>query len=179
MKSIVEQSHEFLLPILHKGAICIDATLGHGKDTAFFLNKKVKLVYGFEVQKDVLEKTVNQLNDDHLKGIFDGHENMDHYVHDLIDGIIFNFGYCPGLENNIMTHFSTSLIAVQKALNLLRIKGRMVLVFYPHEQGRQEAMLLENYLNSLPSSLYYVEKRTQLNQSDSPYLIGIEKLKSA
>lgn len=179
MKSIVEQSHEFLLPALHKGAICIDATLGHGKDAAFFLNKKVKLVYGFEIQKEVLEKTVSRLNNDRLKGIYDGHENIDQYVHDLVDGIIFNFGYCPGTENNIMTQSTTSLIAVQKALKLLKVKGRMALVFYPHEQGRKEAVVLETYLNSLPSSNFYIEKRIQLNQLDTPYLIGIEKLKSA
>lgn len=28
MKSIVDQSHDFLKDALHKGAICIDATLG-------------------------------------------------------------------------------------------------------------------------------------------------------
>ena len=35
MKSIVDQSHDFLKDVLHKGAICIDATLGWGKDTDF------------------------------------------------------------------------------------------------------------------------------------------------
>ena len=39
MKSIVDQSHDFLKDVLHKGAICIDATLGWGKDTDFFLKK--------------------------------------------------------------------------------------------------------------------------------------------
>ena len=44
MKSIVDQSHDFLKDALHKGAICIDATLGWGKDTNFFLKNKVNLV---------------------------------------------------------------------------------------------------------------------------------------
>ena len=47
MKSIVDQSHDFLKDALHKGAICIDATLGWGKDTNFFLKNKVRKVYGF------------------------------------------------------------------------------------------------------------------------------------
>lgn len=33
MKSMVDLSHEFLKPVLHKQAICVDATLGQGKDT--------------------------------------------------------------------------------------------------------------------------------------------------
>lgn len=179
MKSIVEQSHDFLLPVLHRQAICIDATLGHGKDTRFFLNQNTKLVYGFEIQEDVLIETTKTINSKHFKGILDGHENMDQYVQTEVDGIIFNFGYCPGLDNQIMTQAKTSLIAIIKALNLLKTKGRMALVFYPHEQGRQEATLIEDYLMSLSSSVYYVEKRIQLNQVGSPYLIGIEKLKSA
>ena len=35
MKSIVDQSHDFLKDVLHKGAICIDATLGLGKRYGF------------------------------------------------------------------------------------------------------------------------------------------------
>lgn len=179
MKSIVEQSHDFLLPALHRQAICIDATLGHGKDTIFFLNQKTKLVYGFEIQEDVLIETIKKIDNKQFKGILDSHENMDQYVQTEVDGIIFNFGYCPGMDNQVMTQAKTSLIAIKKALNLLKIKGRMALVFYPHKQGRQEAKLIEDYLMSLSSPVYYVEKRIQLNQRESPYLIGIEKLKSA
>lgn len=40
MKSMVDLSHEFLKPVLHKQAICVDATLGQGKDTDFFLSAK-------------------------------------------------------------------------------------------------------------------------------------------
>ena len=41
MKSMVDLSHEFLKPVLHKQAICVDATLGQGKDTDFFLSQNV------------------------------------------------------------------------------------------------------------------------------------------
>ena len=41
MKSMVELSHDFLLPTLHSQAICIDATLGKGKDAQFFLDHSV------------------------------------------------------------------------------------------------------------------------------------------
>ena len=39
MKSMVELSHAFLQDILHPQALVIDATLGQGKDTLFFLQQ--------------------------------------------------------------------------------------------------------------------------------------------
>lgn len=59
MKSMVDVSHEFLKPVLHKQAICVDATLGQGKDTDFFLSQNVHKVYGFEIQRDVLKVQKN------------------------------------------------------------------------------------------------------------------------
>lgn len=176
MKSIVEQSHTFLLPVLHKQAICVDATLGHGKDALFFIQNNVKKVIGFEIQKDVFKNTLTKLESKAFIGILDGHENMDQYVSEDVDAIIFNFGYCPGSTSNIMTSVSTSLEAIQKGLILLKKKGRMALVIYPHKEGKQEAQVIEAYLKSLDSNVFYIEKRVQLNQMDSPFLIGIEKL---
>lgn len=176
MKSVVEQSHDFLYECLHKGAVCIDATLGHGKDTKFFLEHHVKKVYGFEIQKDIIEKTTKDIDNDRLTAIFDGHQNMDQYISEDVDAIIFNFGYCPNTDSMITTTKDTSLTAVKKALELLKKKGRMALVMYPHQEGQQEARSIEEYLNSLDPHRYYIEKRFQLNQSNSPYLIDIEKL---
>ena len=75
MKSIVDQSHDFLKDVLHKGAICIDATLGWGKDTDFFLKNNVRKVYGFEIQQVVFEQTVSNIKDSHFVPVFDGHQN--------------------------------------------------------------------------------------------------------
>lgn len=175
MKSIVEQSHAFLLPVLHKQAICIDGTVGHGKDTQFFLKNNVKKVYGFEIQEDVLNKTVDKIKNASFLAICDGHEKMDQYVQEEVDAVVFNFGYCPGIESDIVTKPETSLKAIQKSLSLLKVKGRMVLVMYPHKKGQEEAKLIEEYLKMLNSNLFYIEKRVQLNQVNSPYMIGVEK----
>lgn len=177
MKSIVDQSHDFLKDALHKGAICIDATLGWGKDTNFFLKNKVRKVYGFEIQQEVFEQTVSNITDSHFVPVFDGHQNMDAYVKEEVDAIIFNFGYCPGFNSQVKTNPKTSLEAIEKTLYLLKKKGRMALVIYPHEEGREESKAIEMYLKKLDSHAFYIEKRTQLNQDHSPYLIGIEKLK--
>ena len=151
MHSMVEISHEFLKPVLHPQAICVDGTFGTGKDSVFFLNQKVK--------------KVNPA----------GHENMDEYIQEEIDAIIFNFGYCPGLDRSISTKWQTSCTAVKKGLSLLKQKGRMALVLYPHEQGRIAAEKIESMLSELDFYKYSILKMNLLNQDKSPYIIGIEK----
>lgn len=175
MKSMVDLSHEFLLPVLHQGAICVDATLGHGKDAQFFLDQKVLKVYGFEVQEEVYNETNQFIQNKRFHSYLLGHEKMDEVIKESIDCAIFNFGYCPGKDESIHTNTETSLCAVKKALQLLKKKGRMALVLYPHEEGKKEADCIEEYLSGLDFSQYSIMKVKLMNQNQSPYLIGIEK----
>lgn len=175
MRSMVDESHLFLQPVLHRHAVCVDATLGHGKDTAFFLSQGVHKVFAFEIQESVFEKTIQSLNSPKVIGYCKGHETMDSVIFESVDAMIFNFGYCPKEESLICTKADTSLMAIQKGLKLLKQKGRMALVLYPHPEGKQEAECIEKYVKSLSASSYTVIQYRQLNHEDSPYLIGIEK----
>lgn len=172
MKSIVELSHAFLKPALHRQAHCIDATLGRGKDSQFFLDEGVRKVYAFEIQESVCIETKEKINDSRLEIFLMSHEQLD-CIQQEIDAIIFNFGYCPNGNSAITTQACSSLIAVKKALVQLKRKGRMALVFYPHETGIEEAKEIEKYLKSLDSSYDLIEIKKWNPQS--PYLIGIEK----
>lgn len=171
MKSIVEYSHEFLIPVLHKGAVCIDATLGNGHDTQFFLEQGVRKVHGYEIQEDVYKKTLDRINSKKLIGHCKSHEYVDE-IQESVDAIVFNFGYCPGKEESITTQYNTSLIAVQKSFSLLKKKGKMALVFYPHEEGKREAQIILDWLFSVPRIDII---KIEMLQKDCPYLIGIEK----
>lgn len=119
MKSMVDLSHEFLKPALHKQAICVDATLGQGKDTDFFLSQNVRIVYGFEIQRDVFESTKERLDDQRTCFYNVGHEHMEEYIHEEVDAILFNFGYFPKGDPKITTQSSSSVSAVRQALNLV------------------------------------------------------------
>lgn len=173
MKSMVDLSHEFLKPALHKQAICIDATLGQGKDTDFFLSQNVRIVYGFEIQKDVFESTKERLDDQRTCFYNVGHEHMEEYIHEEVDAIIFNFGYFPQGDRDITTQSSSSVSAVRQALNLLKVKGRMVLVMYPHESGKEEAICVEEFLKT--QTTIQVQKVQNLLVDHCPYLLLIEK----
>ena len=60
MRSAVEMSHLFLRDALHPQALCVDATLGHGKDAQFFLEQGCSQVIAFEIQEDVLTDTIHR-----------------------------------------------------------------------------------------------------------------------
>lgn len=173
MKSMVDQSHEFLKPVLHKQAVCIDATLGQGKDTDFFLSMDVHKVYGFEIQRDVFENTKTRFEDNRTCFFNIGYEHMKRYIHESVDAIIFNFGYFPNGNHEIVTQSSSSVMAVEQALYLLKVKGRMALVMYPHESGKKEAKCVENFLKTQTG--IQVQKVQNLLVDHCPYLLLIEK----
>ena len=173
MKSMVDVSHEFLKPVLHKQAICVDATLGQGKDTDFFLSQNVHKVYGFEIQRDVFESTKKRLGNQRTCFFHVGHEYMQDYIHEEVDAIIFNFGYFPQGDPKITTQSSSSVSAVRQALNLLKVKGRMALVMYPHESGQEEAKCMEEFLKTQTS--IQVQKIQNLLVDHCPYVLLIEK----
>ncbi|MBB5182578.1 tRNA (mnm(5)s(2)U34)-methyltransferase [Catenisphaera adipataccumulans] len=172
MRSAVEQSHAFLRPVLHAQAVCIDATLGTGRDTAFFLACGARKVYAYEIQEDVFQTTMRQF-DQRVIGRCHSHEYIDE-IEEPVDAVIFNFGYCPGHDPAIMTQPETSRIAVRKAADRLRLKGRMALVFYPHPQGRAEAETIETMLHTWPLDQFQIVKVRSFHP-DAPYWIGIEK----
>lgn len=177
MRSAVEMSHLFLRNVLHSQAVCVDATLGHGKDAQFFLDQGCRQVIAFEIQEDVLLETVQRIGDSRLEAHCQGHETMEEVLTQEVDAMIFNFGYCPHADSKIKTSWSTSLVAVQKGLQMLRKKGRMALVFYPHAQGQMEAERIESYLSTLDPQDYWVIAFHPLNQRAVPYLVGVEKRK--
>lgn len=175
MKSVVEISHDFLKPALHKQAVCLDATMGNGKDTRFFLNQGVRKVIAFEIQRDIFEKTFHEINDKRLEAYCLSHIFIKDKINTLLDAVIFNFGYCPGSNSGITTEAESSLEAVKQALNCLKIKGRMALVMYPHDEGKQEAQQVSSYVSTLDNFYYSVWMLKPMNIENSPWLILIEK----
>lgn len=174
MKTMVELSHAFLRPCLHKQAVCLDGTFGRGKDTRFFLDHHVRKVIAFEIQEELIPSTLSERVDLHLIS----HDRLDAFVEGEVDAIVFNFGYCPGGNPQITTTLDSSLIAIQKGLTVLKIKGRMALVLYPHEEGRKEAEGIERWIHTLDPRCFSVQKIQNLNTSASPYTLLIEKHKN-
>lgn len=151
MKSIVDYSHDFLKPVLHPAAVCIDATLGQGYDSQFFLAEKVRLVHAFEIQEKTADEAKNRIDNpafilhvlSHacMKECLKGYEGK-------VDAVIFNFGWDPKRPGTLCTNARSSLAALKQAIELIRTKGRIALVFYPHEEGRREKEVLMDFLQA-------------------------------
>ena len=173
---MVDVSHDFLRPVMHRQAILVDGTLGSGRDSKFLL-KRAKKVVAYEVQAQAIEKAKKCFSPNELDRLEIRHESHE-TIKDLdesIDGAIFNFGWWPDGDTNITTIPETSLKAVQAAFDHLKPKGRMALVFYPHMAGKAEAELIESWLKTLDHRAVPTEKVTILNADNAPFALLVEK----
>lgn len=167
---------------LGEGGRAVDATMGNGNDTLFLseLVGETGFLYAFDIQDEALKSTGKRLEEgglDNYKLICDGHENMDRHIEDHVDFIMFNLGYLPKSSHQITTRAETTLVAVEKALKLLKKGGIIAMVIYHgHGEGKREKLELESYLASLNQKEFTVLKSNFINQiNNPPILIAIEK----
>lgn len=156
--------------------IAVDFTCGHGNDT-LFLAQHFDQVYAFDIQKEAIEDSKLRCQEyNNITFIHDSHENILKYVKTLNAGI-FNCGYLPNGDKTITTSASILIPTLQQAFSILESKGILVLVLYPgFPQGKQEAMLVEEFVEKLPSNEFDVIKFTLLNKNNAPYIIKMVKV---
>lgn len=183
LKQGVDFSHDLITEHINKGAKVIDATVGNGHDTKFLAEVvgAEGFVWGFDIQDSALEEAKKQLQKDKLlkrvELIYAGHENMQDYISETVDGILFNLGYLPGSDKKVITTADTTLQAVESGLDLLARGGLMVVVIYlGHEGGKQEAETLLDYAAELDEKKYNVLHYHFINQSSQPpQVLAIKK----
>lgn len=157
----------------------IDMTIGNGYDT-LFLAKLVPngYVFGFDIQNTAINNTDNLLKQNNISNyqlFLENHENIDITLKNYkkkISLILFNLGYLPGGNKDIMTNYKSTLQAVIKGLDMLTKTGIMLIVFYPHEEGIKEANYVKEYLNT--NNIDYNEYHNTSN-TYAPYLVEINK----
>lgn len=168
--------HEIIRSQAREGGIYVDATVGKGQDTLFFCEMaggRGKVI-GFDIQKEALETTEKLLRgcgmQNRAKLILDGHENMDQYIGaGCADVICFNFGYLPGGDHAIATKADTSVMAVEKGLEILRHGGMMSLCIYSGgDTGFEEKEALLAYIRKLSSKEYTVIVNEYYNRENCP-----------
>ncbi|MBU7007670.1 class I SAM-dependent methyltransferase [Phosphitispora fastidiosa] len=181
-RSTVNIAHGYLKTVVKPGGVAVDATVGNGSDTLFLaglvgLNGRV---YGFDIQPEAIRRTTEAVIENgysELVKLFEqGHENMGDFINEPVDAVVFNLGYLPGGDHNIVTAPETTLTGVIAGLNLLKPGGVMCIVMYTgHSGGPEEQERLESYLRHLDKKLYYVCKIDFLNRNKAPFLLVVEK----
>lgn len=183
--AVARIGHDFLAESLGPGDTALDGTMGNGHDT-LFLAQIVGCegkVYAFDIQERAILRTKERLAshgvlDQRVELIQDGHQNIGKYIKQPIRAAIFNLGYLPGGEHEIITEAATTLRAINETLNLLVARGRMVIVVYPgHPGGQQEQESVEQLVSKLAAQKFKVLKLTLFNNPPSaPGVIFIEKV---
>lgn len=153
----------------------VDMTVGNGNDT-LFLTKISKKVFGFDVQKIAIDNTTKLLKENNANNyeLFNiSHDNIDEvlnkYKHS-IKLILFNLGYLPCGDKSITTMHETTLRAVRKSIDMINNEGLILIVFYPHDEGKKEASTVIDYLDKNNIN-YKIYKNTP--NKEAPYLVVI------
>lgn len=163
---------------------CLDATVGNGNDICRLgkLVGKNGKVYGFDIQEIAIENTKNLLEKqdvlNRVKLITDSHENIDYYIKEKLNFVIYNLGYLPKGDKSIKTNEKSTIISIGKALNLMDNNSLMLITTYiGHLGGKSENDAVNKFLSSLNQREFNVIKYEFINQRNNPPMVYVvEKL---
>jgi hypothetical protein len=170
---------------LFDGALALDATVGNGYDTLFLAHRvgPKGRVLGFDVQKAALAgarevlKFVGSL--DRVSLIHDSHSRLANYLpaEAVIQGAMFNLGYLPRGNRQIITRPDTTIMALRDVLVNLAERGRItILVYRGHQEGILEYVEVRQFLEQLSDVEWIVEEIVSASDSPiAPRLFRIQK----
>lgn len=185
LTKITDINKLYLENAIDEGDIVVDATMGNGYDTKYLAQKvgETGFVYSFDVQEAALKSTKKKLDKENLthrvKLILDGHENMNKYVEGEVSCVLFNLGYLPRADHNIITKPETTIKAIEHSLNLLKPHGIISIAIYTgHEGGMEEKNSVYEFVKNLDQNEFNVLESGFINQiNNPPQLVLIEKKK--
>lgn len=187
LEGILPFARTLLKRAVNSGDAVVDATIGNGHDTLFLaqLVGKNGQVFGFDIQEEALRNTQKKLSEENLLDVVTlfhrGHEEVTSSIptpfHGKVTGAIFNLGYLPGGDKEVVTHADTTISAIEQLIDLLAPEGIIVLVVYHgHEEGAIERDLLVPFVEQLDQKKVHVLRYQFINQQNQPpFIIAIEK----
>lgn len=184
-KNMTANAHQWIeyhLSMLRKNTLtAIDATMGNGYDFAFLAEQdKINTLIGFDIQVPAcISSYIRVLNTKKtVRLVLDSHHHMNQYV-EKADIIMFNLGYLPNGEKQIVTKCDTTIEAVKQAMQLLTVGGLMTIMTYPgHEEGLIEHKAIQKIINSNNNQQILCFEVAQLGtKNPCPHLFLAKKLK--
>ncbi len=169
------------------GSLAVDATVGNGHDTVLLagLVGATGTVYGFDVQQEAIDNTKKRLEEQHIQGrvqlFHQSHADVTEVIpkeqHGKITGAIFNLGYLPGGNKEIVTKPDSTIKAIQGLISIMAPEAILVLVIYHgHPEGAVERDDLLDFVETLDQKLVHVLRYQFMNQQNNPpFIIAIEK----
>ncbi len=181
------QAHDAIRDVLRVGEVAIDATAGNGHDTQF-LAELVGVhgtIFAFDVQPKALENTAKRLKDADIRNVV--LINRDHAVlateipkqlHGRIAAVMFNLGYLPGADKQVVTTCDSTRNGIRQAVSLLRPGGVVTILAYTgHDGGVSEARVVEEVLKELPEREFEMGTfESQPGRRSGPRLFLVKRL---
>lgn len=180
----IQIAHLLLKEALKNAKIIVDATAGNGNDTLFIAQNATDeaKIFAFDIQEEALESAKAKLTAenfaDKVAFIHASHDEVNNYVQENLDLVIFNLGYLPGGNHQITTRCETTLNALNIMLDKLNLYGHIAIVVYPgHEEGFKECQRIKDFAHSLAKKYFTVGWYQMINHNDkAPALCWIEKV---
>lgn len=189
LEGILPFARILLRSAISPGDVCVDATMGNGHDTCMLAETVGEdgTVYAFDIQAQALEQTKKRLDETGIANrvvlIHDSHSNLINHLpkttHGKITGAIFNLGYLPGGDKEIVTKPASTIDAITQLLSVMAPEGIIVLVIYHgHPEGKTERDHILSFVQELDQKKTHVLRYEFINQqNDPPFIIAIEKRK--
>lgn len=177
-RNFTEIVHSMMREKIKEGDTVIDGTVGNGGDTLFLaemVGTQGKVI-GFDIQRQAIERTAQKLREQNLdmqvQLVQDSHGYIDQYVTGKIQGAMYNLGYLPGGDRQIITRPETTIRALQQTLSLLVPGGLITIIsYYGHEGGLEEKTAVEGFLKAQNTQHFTVMRLDFINRSSNPPLI--------
>jgi SAM-dependent methyltransferase len=181
--SAVALSHHLLEQRVRPGDRVADATCGNGHDTLLLaqLVGPAGRVWGFDIQRRALDATLGLLTahacQDRVELLEIGHERIADVVLEPLAAVIFNLGYLPGGDRQVVTRPETTRQALSSATDMLLPGGLLLAVVYTgHGGGAEEGEAVAEWAAGLPAESFCVWRCHQPNRhATAPWLLAVEK----
>lgn len=181
-RQLTSVAHQIIIDNMPKAnnLVAVDATVGNGNDTLFLANivGDTGSVYGFDIQQVAIETTKSRLKKESLNKrvslICDSHENIDRYITKNIDIAMFNLGYLPQGNKEVITNVESTICAITKVKDRLNIHGIITILCYPgHNGGEEESLAVSSLLKEYSFKKYIVSKIDIVNTKGTPPVLYI------
>ncbi|XPV76391.1 MAG: class I SAM-dependent methyltransferase [Desulfovibrio sp.] len=159
IKGFLEVAKDAVGSSLEDGDIAIDGTVGNGFDTVFLAQAvgSTGFVYGFDVQEMAIASAAKRLQKNGLNNVtlcHCGHEQVVGKIpekfHGKVKAAMFNLGFLPRSDKNIITQAQTTVPALQGAYDVLCPGGVLsVAVYTGHEGGVEEGDAVQQWMEAL------------------------------